>query len=129
MTEPKTKEEKREIKNLNIGWLAKGKEGSDFECHFHPSSPAGVNRDADGLGHFLADTSRLEFLESETTTETLLDIVLERRAPDHWAESLDRPRSNLQMNRLFMVSRMQRSVLITDVALKSQPIQQNRATT
>ena len=85
------------MEKQNIGWLPKAKRAVTLNNAFkhHHSSPAGVNRDADGLGHFLANTSRLEFLESEATTETLLDIVLERRAPDHWAKSLDRPRSNL----------------------------------
>ena len=67
---------------------------SHFE--FQRQSPARVHGDADGLRHLLADAGGLELLEGESAAQTLLHVVLERRTPDHGAESLDWPRGNLE---------------------------------
>ena len=58
--------------------------------------PAGVDGDADGLGHLLADSGGLELLEGEPAAQALLHVVLERRAPHHRAQRLDRPRGDLR---------------------------------
>ena len=67
---------------------------SFFEFRRH--SPARVHGDADGLRHLLADAGGLELLKCESAAQALLHVVLERRAPDHGAESLDWPRGNLE---------------------------------
>ena len=75
-------------------WVDGGKTTSFFE--FQRQSPARVHGDADGLRHLLADAGGLELLEGEAAAQTLLQVVLERRTSDHWAERLDRPRGNLR---------------------------------